>query len=354
MSNNKTVKANNQSQITAEVVALLFKDTNKAFIAAAISCVVLLFALRNSLPTKPTVVWVAILLGAYLARFVCTIRYKKSTTKAENSQTWLKCFRITSGLCGLAWGAASLFIFPHHNTELQAFFALIIAGICAGALINYSIDSLTSIFFVGGAALLASPAFLIESSFFSIVILVMAYIFTTYMAIASKRLAHGLLDNITLRVNAENQKNEISTLTQKQSLHMEHTPMGVIEWDANLVITSWNKACNSIFGYSAEEALGQHADFLMSELNNKLADTNIVETFLNQDQNNLKKISHKNGDTIYCELFNTIIKDSHTDEVVGYASLVQDKTEFVHAQEKIHHLAYYDALTGLPNRGTTR
>jgi diguanylate cyclase (GGDEF)-like protein/PAS domain S-box-containing protein len=351
MADKHSVQVNNSSQISSEVVALLFKDTNKAFIAAAISCVVMLFALRNSLPTKPTVLWVVILLAAYLTRFVCTTRYKQSSNKAENSQAWLKCFRITSGLCGLAWGAASLFIFPHHSTELQAFFALIIAGICAGALVNYSIDSITSIFFVGGAALLASPAFIIENSFFSIIILIMAYIFTTYLAIASKRLAHGLLDNITLRVDAENQKNEISTLTQKQSLHMQNTPMGVIEWDANLVITSWNHACTNIFGYSAEEALGQHAEFLMSELNEKSANLNIVEAFLNQDQGHLKKISHKNGDIIYCELFNTIIKDRHTDEVVGYASLVQDKTEFVQAQEKIHQLAYYDALTGLPNRG---
>lgn len=351
MLKNKAVSANNQSQINAEVVALLFKDTNKAFIAAAISCVVMLFALRNSLSSKPTIAWVAILLGAYLTRFVYSARYKQSTAKAENSQVWLKCFRITSGLCGLAWGAASLFIFPHHSTELQAFLALIIAGICAGALVNYSIDNITSILFVGSTALLASPAFLIEASFFSIVILGMAFIFTTYMAIASKRLAHGLLDNITLRVDAENQKNEISALTQKQSLHIEHTPMGVIEWDANLVITSWNNACVSIFGYNAREALGKHAEFLMPELNEKVDNIDMVKTFLNQDQGNLKKILHKNGDTIYCELFNTIIKDSHTESVVGYASLVQDKTEFVHAQEKIHQLAYYDTLTGLPNRG---
>jgi diguanylate cyclase (GGDEF)-like protein/PAS domain S-box-containing protein len=351
MSNNKALAASNQSQITPDIVALLFKDTHKALLAAAISCVVLLFALRNSLTPKPTVLWVSLLLIAYVLRLICTTRYTQSSAKTTDSQAWLSCFRFTSSLCGLAWGSASFFIFPQHNTELQAFMALILAGICAGALINYSIDSKTAIGFVGGAALLASPAFMLENSSFSIVILVMAYIFTTYMAIASKRLARGLIDNITLRVDAENQKNQISALSQKQNLHMEHTPMGVIEWDANLVITSWNKACASIFGYSTDEVLGKHAGFLMSELNNKSTNTNIVETFLNQDQDHLKKILHKNGDIIYCELFNTIIKDSLTNEVVGYASLVQDKTAFVQTQEKIHQLAYYDVLTGLPNRG---
>ncbi len=351
MADKHALQVNSNSQINAEVVALLFKDTNKALFAAIVSCIVLLFALRNSLPTKPTVLWVAVLLGAYLIKFICNARYSQSITKTSHSRTWLKYFRLSSGLCGLAWGSACLFIFPQHNTELQAFLALIIAGICAGALINYSIDIKTAIYFVGGAALLASPAYIIETSFFSIAILIMAYIFTSYVALASRRLAHGLLDNITLRVNAENQKNEISALTQRQSLHMEHTPMGVIEWDANLIITSWNKACISIFGYSTDEALGQHASFLMSELNSKAANSHIVETFLAQDQGNLKKILHKNGDSIYCELFNTIIKDRHVDEIVGYASLLQDKTAFVHAQEKIHQLAYYDALTSLPNRG---
>ena len=349
MSNNNVAKINNHTQITAEVVTILFKDTSKALFAAATSCVVLLFALRNSLYPKPTVAWVSLLISAYTLRLICTSRYINSNTKITRSLYWLNCFRLTTGLCGLAWGSVCLFIFPQHNTELQAFLALIVAGICAGGLINYSIDSKTALLFVGGAALLASPAFLLENSFFSIVILVMAFVFTGYMAIASRRLAQGLLDNISLRINAENQKSEISTLTQKQSLHMEHTPMGVIEWDANLIITSWNKACTTIFGYQASEVLGQHASFLMSELN-RYAAQNVVQTFLDQDQNNLKKISHKNGETIYCELFNTIIK-SQEEEIVGYASLVQDKTQFVKAQEKIHQLAYYDALTDLPNRG---
>ena len=37
--------------------------------------------------------------------------------------------------------------------------------------------------------------------------------------------------------------------------------------------------------------------------------------------------------------------------MIGMASLVQDKTEFMRTQDKINRLAYYDTLTNLPNRG---
>ncbi len=337
--------------LTSEVVALLFKGSNKATMSTFVVAAMLIYMLSGVILIKSAIIWLTFMVMAYGQKLNLVAHYKKDGSKVAHVTKWLMRFNISTLLCGLAWGSASLIIFPHGNTLLQAMLALVLAGICAGSLIAYSVRTSTALSFVGGVAVFTIPAFLLENSAYTKEIIALTSFFVIFVALASKVLAHGLLDNIALRISADNQKDEISVLSQRQNLHMEHTPMGVIEWDADLNITSWNKACSNIFGYQDKEAVGKHISFLMPDLA-KLSSDEILRLLLSQEaiQNNLKKVTNKNGEAIFCEWHNTLLKDSHKN-VVGLASLVQDKTTFIKAQNKIHQLAYYDALTNLPNRG---
>ena len=46
---------------------------------------------------------------------------------------------------------------------------------------------------------------------------------------------------------------------ERLRLHVEQSSLAVIEWDAGFRVAAWNPAAERIFGYSAEEAVGQHA-----------------------------------------------------------------------------------------------
>ena len=50
---------------------------------------------------------------------------------------------------------------------------------------------------------------------------------------------------------------------QKLLLHFEQTMTAVIEWDLAFRVTRWNLAAQQLFGYTPEEALGQHASFIV-------------------------------------------------------------------------------------------
>lgn len=337
--------------VSSEVVALLFKDSNKATISTFVVAGMLLSLLSAVITIKAAIIWIALMLLAYGQKVYLVTKFQKNAFNILQAPKWLMRFNISSLLCGLAWGSASLIIFPHNNTLLQALLALVLAGISAGSLIAYAIRTSTALAFVGGIAVLTIPAFLIQDSPYAKEIILLTSFFVVFVSMASKNLAQGLLDNIALRINADTQSKAISDLSQRQSLHMEHTPMGVIEWDADLNITSWNNACVSIFGYQFQEVVGKHISFLISDLEN-LSPDKVVQLLLSQEaiQNNLKKVAHKNGEAIFCEWHNTALKDSDK-KIIGLASLVQDKTAFIKTQNKIHQLAYYDALTNLPNRG---
>ena len=337
--------------VSSEVVALLFKGSNIATISTFVVAAMLLSLLSAVITIKAAIIWITLMLLAYGQKVYLVAKFQKNESNALQASKWLMRFNISTLFCGLAWGSASLIIFPHNNTLLQALLALVLAGISAGSLIAYAIRTSTALAFVGGIAILTVPAFLIQDSPYAKEIILPSGFFVIFVAMASRVLAQGLLDNIALRINADTQSKAISDLSQRQSLHMEHTPMGVIEWDADLNITSWNKACTSIFGYQDEEIVGKHISFLIADLEG-LSTEKALELLLSQEiiQNNLKKVAHKNGDAIFCEWHNTVLKDSDQ-KIIGLASLVQDKTAFIKSQNKIHQLAYYDALTNLPNRG---
>jgi diguanylate cyclase (GGDEF)-like protein/PAS domain S-box-containing protein len=353
MNKNNVLQNNSVSedQLKAEIVSILFRDKLKSFIIALAVAGILLFVLSDNISNKLVTIWSFLMLVSYSIRLFIGYQFSKHQFKFENPQQWINKFRVASLLCGLAWGSVGFYFFPTGQIPHQTFLALVLGGISAGALVNYSVDSLSAKLFVGSALAFVAPFYLFENSNLSKIILLVTIVFVSYMALASKRLAIGLVGNVSLRLEAENQKVEIVKLSERQNLHLENTPVGVIEWDENLTVATWNNACAEIFGYSADEISGAHISYFFPDMK-KMSTTNILKTIQehNSNEGEFLEIAHKNGHTIFCECLNTVLKNEQG-ELVGLASMVQDKTEFIKTQEKIHQLAYYDTLTGLPNRG---
>ena len=338
-------------QIKQEIVTLLFSDVKKSFIAAISVAGMLLTGLSDFVNLSTGFSWLGLLALTYMLRLCLGHQLKKDVIRTAHAITWLKRFRLSIALSGLAWGSAAFLIFPENNTQLQALFALALAGIAAGGLVSFYIDEVSSIMFVSAIVLPMSYVLINDPNPNAKNILGLAILFIIYVALAGKRMAMGLLSNIDLRVQAETQKKEIHELSLRQHLHLAQTPIGVIEWDKNLTITAWNKACSNIFGYSSEMMIGQHIGFLIPNLS-KMPHEHILTALQKKlvDTSDFYEIIHQNGEIIQCEWTNTWLNNEYG-EMIGMASLVQDKTEFMRNQDKVNRLAYYDTLTNLPNRG---
>src|SRR5277367_946380 len=70
----------------------------------------------------------------------------------------------------------------------------------------------------------------------------------------------GICRDITDRKRAEE---EIRQSQQKLRMHIDHTPLAVVEWDLGLKVAAWNPSAERIFGYTREEALGKDASFFV-------------------------------------------------------------------------------------------
>ena len=114
-------------------------------------------------------------------------------------------------------------------------------------------------------------------------------------------------------------------------LHVEQTPLGVIEWDTDFIAKEWNPAAEKIFGYNRNEATGlQYKDFLAPKSSID-SDTDSLESFYNDPDVDHRVREHitKDGKNIVCEWYNTPLMDANG-KLMGVASLVQDISERVH------------------------
>ena len=143
---------------------------------------------------------------------------------------------------------------------------------------------------------------------------------------------------------------EILASTQRLALHFQLTPLAVIEWDANLRVADWNPAAERIFGYCKAEAIGRHATELLLETAAPQEAHAWVKLLSGRDGSRTSKDNRtRDGSVIYCNWYNTTLVDGEG-RLIGVASLVQDATEQKLASERLSYLAYFDDLTGLPNR----
>jgi len=123
---------------------------------------------------------------------------------------------------------------------------------------------------------------------------------------------------------------------EKLTLHIDQTPIGVIEWNTSFEVVEWNPAAEKIFGYSNEEAMLKHAmDLVIPESARDHVDA-IWRALLEQKGGSRSTNENvtKDGSTIICEWYNTpLISDGG--EVVGVASLVRDITASQIAEESL-------------------
>ena len=99
-------------------------------------------------------------------------------------------------------------------------------------------------------------------------------------------------------------------------------------------ITRWNPACTALFGYSAEEALGQSVELIIPEhlraAHGRGFDAAMTTGATKlQGRPTLTRALHKSGRRLYVEMTFAIVKDDAQSEVLGSVAMARDVTERV-------------------------
>lgn len=163
-------------------------------------------------------------------------------------------------------------------------------------------------------------------------------------ACGGKRVKKGLISRY--EVQLDEYRHDLKIL----SMAMEHTSDSIIVTDRSNTIITVNHAFCQTFGYAEEEILGKKPDILSSITQESHLNAEIWETLLKRKYwSGEVWNTRKNGD-IFSALVRISAITNEKNKIQNYLAVFTDLSALRSSQKKSLKLAYYDQLTGLPNR----
>jgi PAS domain S-box-containing protein len=141
--------------------------------------------------------------------------------------------------------------------------------------------------------------------------------------------ALGVSLDVTERRRAED---ALLRSQQRLRLHLENTPLAVVDWSQEMTVLSWNPAAEAVFGWSATDALGRNGLFIVpeserTEVKKLWADLLAKRGGFRHYNQNLTRDAR----VIDCEWYNTVLT-GEDERVIGVSSLILDVSQRLSAE----------------------
>lgn len=149
--------------------------------------------------------------------------------------------------------------------------------------------------------------------------------------VSGRPIIHGLIMDITAAKRAEaalrdNQRRLAQLVNQ--------SPFAVIVWNTRFEITQWNPAAESIFGFTADEAIGRTSDIIVPPSSRSFVDNVWKQVITRRGGTHaVNENITRHGRHIICEWRNEPLAGPDG-SVVGVSSFIQDVTERVNSERR--------------------
>lgn len=183
---------------------------------------------------------------------------------------------------------------------------------------------------------------------------------TAYVRVLQDRAFQARRNALALSSANERMRNEIEERHKAQEKLflagrvIANSSEMIVVTDPQAVILDVNPAFTRLTGYSREEAIGRKTSILKSGQHDDDFYQKLWKTLLQsgQWQGEIRN-RRKSGEIVpMLTVINAVKNDSG--ETSHYVSISTDISQLKEAEERLQYLAYFDALTGLPNRSLLR
>ena len=154
---------------------------------------------------------------------------------------------------------------------------------------------------------------------------------------------------IAIKQDITNRKKAEETVRRLASI-VEFSEDAIIGKNMEGAITSWNRGAEKIYGYTSGEVVGRDLSFLVPPERQAEIQAIMKRVLRGQPIECLEtQRLTKTGSVLDVSLSVSPIKDA-SGHIAGASAIARDITQRKAAEKQVQFLAYYDALTGLPNR----
>ncbi|WP_235189708.1 diguanylate cyclase domain-containing protein [Methylotenera sp. L2L1] len=164
----------------------------------------------------------------------------------------------------------------------------------------------------------------------------------------SEDLIKSILKIFAARTASELERLNDDLIIQEQASLLDRTNDAIVIHDMNLMVKYWNKGAEALYGWSSEEIVNHPIHKLLHQDQNILK--NALEVLLEKGEWKGEVTErHKGGNKLIIESHWTLMRDANG-KPKSIFSINSDITMRINAEEEVRKLAFYDALTALPNR----
>jgi diguanylate cyclase (GGDEF)-like protein/PAS domain S-box-containing protein len=366
--------------LQAEQLRLLFRFSVVGHLATLLVIFILGAILWDDLARPALFLWFVSTALVAVGRYLLYKVFVRTSPPIRDTAMWEARFIVGTVLAGLCWALIGSVLLPDSTRMVQRLTVVMLVMLLMTGAVAYYAPHRYAYKIMAFAGLVPLAVTLGGSHdrnqmFLSGVILVL----TGILPYVHQRVHRALVDSLTTQRTRDTLKSELAVertrlhdanealaeetverqkaqqaellATQKLRLHVERTPLAVIEWDRDFRINAWNPAAEAIFGFSAQEAVGKPLAELLAIEAERPAVLAMCSELLQAAEGGKSTLTNatRSGRAIHCDWYNTPLVDSGGTPV-AFASLVQDVTERLNTERTIHYMAHHDALTGLPNR----
>jgi len=336
-----------KSAVQAAQLRQMLSAWNAPMITSILLALILAVVQYGVISTPIVFSWFFLVVAvAVVRRFIIAAYQHASTDDYASTQLLLNKFRVGILIAGLVWGAAGFLMFPTNNVPHQLFLIFILAGLSAGVVVSFAADFVSALLYSVTATLPLIVRLFLEDDGLSMAMGITGLLFLGFMILFLRNLNRNISSTISMKFESEAREEKMRASEERYHLLLDHSPVGIFQYDTDLIITY----CNEII----LKTLHSSSDIIVGLDLHTLED----KSFLPAMQAALKGEvglyeGHYRSTFSKIDLWISMICSPSKDslgKVVGGIGIVQDFTERKAATDEIENLAFYDHLTGLPNR----
>ncbi len=256
---------NSRAAVQLAQLERLVSVSRVSLLSSAMLAVLLAFMLRYSVGRDVLIGWCTAVLAITLLRAGYSLSVRRQHVHTEAGvRAALSTFRAGVVISGAAWGAVSYLVFPSHDAAGQMFSIFIVAGLTAGGLVAYGADLVSGIAFM---FLVLAPMIVrlfMDGSEYLTAMGAAGTVYLGFMVSSLIGLHSHVMDNILLRLKMVEHEEQLRTSEEQHRRLLAHLPVGVVHFDANLVVTYCNRFLADMLGAPKERILGMDLKALHS------------------------------------------------------------------------------------------